>query len=170
MLAVSRVSFEAKSGYLAFVFNQLCYNLATMSKENKVGQSISGAEGTAQTPVEELEQSILQYLGDENSPQMKAFSHIARRYEIDAEAAKTGRNQTQNRVTNQREINEGLSDPEYRREWSNINRKLPTWRNVITQGITDAYVQSITFAQKLVDIKNAAEARSSQQPPPQAQK
>jgi hypothetical protein len=100
---------------------------------------------------------------------MKAFSHIARREEIEAEAAKTGRKQTQNRVANSRDINEGLSDPAYREEWSHIIRKIPTWRNVITQGITDPYVQTLTFAQKLVDIKNLAEGRK-QQPPSQAGK
>jgi hypothetical protein len=139
-----------------------------MSQERRVGQNNIGAEGTPQTPL--LQKSILLYLGDKDTPQAKAFSHIARMYEIEAEAARTGVNQTQNRVTNRREINEGLSDPEYRVERININRKLPTWRNVITHGITDPYEQSQTFAQKLVDIKNAAEARISQQPPPQSQK
>jgi hypothetical protein len=130
-----------------------------MSKEDRVGQS----------KIEELEQGILQYLGGENSPQKRAFGHTARSYEIDAEGAKTGRSQTRNRIANSREINERMSDPAYRAEWININLKLPTWRNVITQGITDPYVQLLTFAQKLVDINNLAEGRK-QQPPLQSGK
>jgi hypothetical protein len=145
---------------------------------NRLGQAVDvvtvdqsiGDEGTAQTPAEQLEQDIFQYLGDKDTPQAKAFSHRAEGYFIDAKAAITGENSTRKRVENQRKINQGLGDEEYRTQWTHINRKIPAWHRVFTQGITDSRVREFAFAQKLVDIKNRLEVIPSQQPPPSQRK
>jgi hypothetical protein len=141
-----------------------------MSKEDRIGQNNIGAEGTAQTPVEELKQSILQYLGDETSHQREAFTHIAELYDNQAESMKTGKSLRTQKDQTFRKIAQGLLNDEYKREWIHIHSEIPKWYKVVTQGITDSNVREFTFVQTLVDIKNAAEARTSQQPPLQSQK
>ncbi len=136
---------------------------------HSVDQSI-GAEGIAQTSAEQLEKDIFQYLGDKDTPQAKAFSHIAQSKFIDAKTAITGQSQKGKRLELYRKINLGLGDDDYKKEWRHIIGEIPAWHRVFTQGITDTRVREFAFAQKLVDIKNTLEVRPSQQPPPSQRK